>query len=58
MLRDIKNWKSTYNSWSSSLEKNIYHSFKAHKQENDDNIKSIYSAVEEIGLLQRRMLEK
>lgn len=55
-LRDIKTWKSNYASWSSNLEKNLYDSFKTYRQENDDKLKKMYEAVQEIGLLQRKML--
>lgn len=54
----MKSWKSGYSTWSSNLEKNLFDSFKVYRQENDDKLMKMYSAVEEIGLLQRKMLTK
>lgn len=58
ILRDMKNWKANYSSWSSNFEKNMVDIYKGYKQDNDEKLKKMYEAIEEIGLLQRKMLEK
>ena len=54
MLREIKNWKGNQNS---NLEKDIQENFRKHKLDTDDKMKKMFEAIEEIGLLQRKMLK-
>ena len=58
MLREIKNWKANQSSTSSNFEKEMLEALKKSKQETDEKLKKMYEAVEEIGLLQRRMIKE
>jgi hypothetical protein len=58
MLREVKTWKASYGEWAAKLETDVFDSFKSYKRENDENVRNMFAAVEEIGLLQRKMLEK
>lgn len=57
LLRELKSWKNVQVDKSAQLEKEVYEGMKGHKKEVDEKMKKMYEVVQEIGLLQRKMLE-